>query len=104
MHLILTPQRRDTRLELRRDGDVLTLNGEAFDFSVVPDGATLPREAIASDWFGGSVERIDGALYIPLIVPHGREAPAATRAPKPLHITADGPIALPPYALEEAAK
>jgi len=45
MHITLIPQRRATPLTVTRNGDILTLNGETFDFSPLPDGATLPREA-----------------------------------------------------------
>lgn len=44
MHITLTPMRRDASLQLERAGDLLVINGEAFDFSALPDGATLPME------------------------------------------------------------
>ena len=39
MQITLTPQRRDDTLTLTRSGDVLTINGEAFDFAAIPEGA-----------------------------------------------------------------
>lgn len=103
MKLILSPVRRDTQLTLERAGDVLTINGEVFDFSDLPEGATLPETAIDSDWFAGPVERTDGALRIHLILPHGVHAPTETLFPRPLTLTGDGPVALPPRSLKETA-
>lgn len=101
MNLIFSPVRRDDRLTLRRTGDVLTINGEAFDFSALPDGATLPREAIACGWIAGDVTREDGVLHVPLILPHGASAPQETLFPVPLTLTDDGPVDLPANEIEE---
>lgn len=94
--------RRDDRLVLSRSGDVLTVNGEAFDFSGVPEGSTLPLDAVASDWLAAGVERIGGALHITLILPHGASAPQET-VPAPGIDPPDGPIHLPPQDAEEDA-
>ena len=101
MELKFTSQRRDTPLELSRTGDTLTINGDTFDFSGLPDGATLPPEAIDSDWFSGPVERIGGVLHISLILPHGANAPEETRFPAPITLKKDGQVDLPPYEIEE---
>ncbi|ETX26451.1 hypothetical protein, partial [Roseivivax isoporae] len=98
MHLILSPARRDEPLALSRAGDVLTVNGQVLDFGPLPEGATLPRAAIDCRWIAGDVERAaDGTLTVPLILPHGPDAPEATRFPDPVTLTADGPVTLPPY-------
>jgi len=96
MQIILSPQNRDDRLTLERKGDVLTVNGEAFDFGPLPEGGTLPAAAIASAWFAGPVTRIGGVLHLTLILPHGHNAPEATRFPVPV-TAGDGPVALPAY-------
>lgn len=102
MKIILSPMRRDDQLTLTKAGDVLTLNGEAFDFSGLPNGATLPRSAITSDWFAGDVTRDDaGELTVPLILPHGANAPEETRFPAPLENVADGLVVLPIYETPE---
>lgn len=107
MKIILSPMRRDAQLTLSKSGDLLTLNGEAFDFSGLPNGATLPRSAITSDWFAGDVSRADaaegetGELTVPLILPHGYNAPSETRFPAPLEAVADGPVDLPIYETPE---
>ena len=105
MNLTLSPVRRDETLTVSRAGDVLTINGENFDFSGVPDGATLPRDAIASDWIAGDVTREGGVLTVPLILPHGAvpadraEDMAATMFPEPITLTGDGPVDLPAHSL-----
>lgn len=99
MHLTFSPMRRDDTLALSRTGDVLTINGEAFDFSALPEGASLPRDAVACDWLAGDVERIGGVLHLSLILPHGANAPRETRFPVPI-MAGDGPVALPPYEIE----
>ncbi len=95
MHINFSPQRRDEALTSNKSGDVLTINGESFDFSVVPDGATLPPEAIISDWFAGPVERIGGELHISLFLPHGPNPSQAVAFPQPITVNEDGPIAIP---------
>jgi hypothetical protein len=100
MQITLSPTRRDTPLTLSRQGDALTINGEVFDFAPLPEGATLPREAIASDWFAGPVERVDGALRLSLVLPHGANAPQETLFPAPLILTGDGSVTLPPYEMD----
>ena len=100
MQITLTPQRRDDTLTLTRSGDVLTINGEAFDFTAIPEGCTLPRDAVACDWLAGNVTRSGGVLHLTLILPHGADAPQATLFPAALTLTGDGPVALPPYENE----
>lgn len=103
MKIALSPMRRDDRLELVKTGDVLSINGEDFDFSTLPEGATLPQAAVTCDWLASDVTREDGALQLTLILPHGTNAPLATLFPEQMILTSDGPVALPPYEAEEAS-
>lgn len=102
MKIILSPVRMDEALTVTRQGDTLTVNGEIFDFSPLTDGATLPREAIKSDWFCGPAERDGGELLVTLRLPHGANAPESTRFPLPLYMTADGAVPLPIYDMPAA--
>lgn len=95
MHINLSPVRLDETLTASRAGDVLTLNGETFDFAPLPDGATLPAEAIASEWIAGDVSRIDGVVHLTLRLPHGPNPSHAVAFPEPINVTRDGPIVLP---------
>ena len=97
MIINLCPMRSDTPLSLHRSGDVLLVNGEAFDFSAIPEGATLPRAAVSGDWLASDIERIGGQLRFTVILPHSVNAPPETRFPVPLSLTNDGPVSLPPF-------
>lgn len=101
MILTLSPIRMDDILTASVAGDVLTLNGVALDFAPLPAGATLPRAAIASPWIAGEVSR-DGAgvLTVPLVLPHGAQAPTETLFPAAID-AGDGPVALPAHSLPE---
>lgn len=95
MEITLTPQRRDDDLRLEKTGDILTVNGESFDFSEVPDGATLPRWAVACAWLASDVERINGRLHLTVLLPHRAGASDAVLFPDPIVMDGDGPIDLP---------
>ena len=103
MKLTFSPVRMDATLTASVDGDVLTLNGEALDFGPLPKGATLPRAAIPCDWIAGDVTRDDdGNLTVPLILPHGGDAPMETLFPAPID-AGDGDVELPPHTAPEDA-
>lgn len=95
MRINLSPQRRDDVLSVIKSGDILTINGEAFDFSVIPDGAELPAEGVACEFVAGSVTRIDGVLNVTLILPHGANPSQEVAFPATLINPPDGPLALP---------
>jgi hypothetical protein len=97
MIINLSPQRRDDLLAASVAGDVLTLNGEAYDFGPLAEGDMLPRDGHGCDWIVGDVTRTDGQITLTLILPHGANAPEATRFPSPISNPPDGPVALPPY-------
>jgi hypothetical protein len=97
MFITLSPMRGDTPLCLERHGDTLILNDKKLDLSGIPDGATLPRSAVACQWLAGDIDRIDGILHLTLILPHGANAPTAALFPARLVLEADGPVDLPSY-------
>ncbi len=107
MQITFSPVRSDDTLDVHRTGDILNINGEVFDFSALPDGATLPVDAIASDWFAAPVERTGGILCVTLRLPHGPipwPAPPEARAvthPAPITLSGDGPVALLTFLPEE---
>ncbi len=95
MIIDLSPQRRDDVLEVTKAGDALTIDGVAFDFSALPDGATIPAGEVPCEWLVGPVERIAGELHLTLILPHGPNPSQAVAFPAPLIDPPDGVIALP---------
>lgn len=95
MHISFSPMRRDDELTVIKTGDALTINGVTYDFSPLPDGGTLPREAVDCEWLASDVERVNGELVIPILLPHGPNASEAARFPEPLTVTIDGEVVLP---------
>lgn len=95
MKITLSPQRRNDTLYLVKQGDTLTINGTAYDFSVIPDGATLPCDAVECIWLASDVERIDGVLHLTLLLPNSATASEAARFPQPIINPADGSLELP---------
>ena len=101
MQITLHPQRRDDALTVAKAGDVLIVNGDAYDFSGLPDGATLPAGAVPCEWITGPVERIGGQLHLSLILPHGPRPSQAVAYPAPIINPPDGPLSLPVDPAEE---
>jgi hypothetical protein len=95
MHIQFSPVRMDGTLTVTKAGDKLTVNRRVFDLSVIPDGSTLPADAIDSEWFVGAVERIDGDLHVTLRLPHGPDASEQMRFPQPLESVQDGIVPVP---------
>ena len=95
MHITLIPQRRDDDLAVSKQGDTITINGIAYDFSVIPDGATLPASAVDCGFITGNVERINGVLHISLILPHGPNPSQAVAFPAPIINPPDGVLEFP---------
>lgn len=95
MRIILDPQRRDDLLEVVKNGDILLVNGEPFDFSPIGEGDTLPATAIQSAWFSGDIDRINGELVVRLWLPNPWNYSQEQAFPVPLEAVPDGPVVLP---------
>ena len=95
MHISFSPIRSDATLTVFREGEKLTINGVELDFSSLPEGATLPADAISSDWISGDVSRQDGQLHICLLLPHGAAPSEHVAFPQAVIDPADGQIAIP---------
>jgi hypothetical protein len=103
MIIDLSPVRRDDRPEVHRAGDVLTVDGVDYDFGPLPEGAVLPRAAVACDWLASDVTREGGVIRLTLLLPYSHpDAPVEVRFPEPITMTDDGPVALPFWAEESA--
>ena len=90
----LEQQRMDWQsLNVRRKALADQLAEDNYDLHGVI--ATLPAEAIDSDWIVGDVSRIDGELHLTLRLPHGPNPSQAVAFPAPLTVLGDGPIPLP---------
>lgn len=95
MIIKLTSVRNDDSLAVVVAGDVLTVNGQAFDFSQVGQGDTLPRLAINSPWFDADVERVNGQLVVTLLLPIPANYSPEQAFPVPLLNVPDGAVQFP---------
>lgn len=95
MIIKLCPQRRDDELVLSKRSDVLTINGERFDFRGVPEGAVLPASAVDCEFVVGDVTRLSGELIITLLLPCGPGATESARFPFDIVSPPDGNVSLP---------
>lgn len=95
MKIKLSPVRRDDTLELWKLGNILTVNGECFDFSRMTDGDTLPASAISSPWFFGQVDNVGGELELILILPLPANYSQEQAFPAPLESVPDGLVVFP---------
>lgn len=95
MIIKLSPVRVDQRMRVSRQGDTLTINGLALDFTKLPDGGTLPAQAIGCSDLVGPVERINGKVVLTLRFAHGAHAPDEARFPANIVDPPAGPVPLP---------
>ena len=103
MKIKLSPVRADAQLAATVSGDVLTVNNQVLDFSPLLEGASLPSEAVDTEWLQGNITRIDGEIHLTLLLPHGANAPYETRFPEAYHtpiMVLEGEVPLPPYDSE----
>ncbi|WP_180147516.1 hypothetical protein [Desulfoluna butyratoxydans] len=95
MIINLSPIRSDKELKIVKLGDALTINGESFDFGLIPDDAVLPDEAIDSNIILGDVTRKNGEIELTILCPHGPDPSYAQAFPQAITITNDGEVPLP---------
>ena len=94
MIINLSPQVSKKELVLSVNGEVLTVNGEEIDFSVIPEGATLPADAVDSEFLVNSIDRIDGEIHLTVLFPVSADASVNARFPEPI-IQSTGQVELP---------
>ena len=95
MLINFSPIRSDRALEITKTGDALTINGVPYDFSQLPNGATLPREAIGCEFIVSDVNRVNGEIELTILLPHGANASHEARFPEPIIKNNDGQVVLP---------
>ena len=95
MILNLSPTNSNKTLEITKTNDTLTINGIPYDFSQLPNGATLPREAINCEFIVSDVNRVNGEIELTILLPHGANASHEARFPEPINMTNDGQVVLP---------
>lgn len=95
MNITLTPQVRSDSLTLSKAGDILTINGEDFDFSSIAEGDVLPQDAVDCPLLASDVTRTGGETTLTLTLPIGPNASEAARFPAPIVNAPDGAIEVP---------
>lgn len=101
MKIILSPKRSDITLTVNKQGDIFNFNegstdfvdGEDYDFSELPDGATLPE--VPCEWIIGPIERIAGELNFTILMPYGPNPSNEVAFPEPLIDPPDGFLVFP---------
>lgn len=95
MKINLSPQVRPDALEVLKAGDKLTINGELFDFTQLPEGGVLPAAAVDCQFIIGDVRREVGDLQLTLLLPIDWDAAESCAFPHPILNPADGRLSLP---------
>lgn len=95
MLIELSPIIMDATLTVTKSGDVLTINGIEYNFSPLPDGATLPAGEVPCAWVFGPIERVDGEIILTLLLPCDYGSPHERIFPESIIDPADGPVAFP---------
>lgn len=92
MKILLSPQVRfDAQpMVLSREGDTLTINGEAVALQTEPVDDTPLHPALVS-W----PHRDEGEWVVTLLYPIAPDASEADRFPAPMEVTGDGVIEMP---------
>lgn len=72
MNITFTPQLRDdiTLASLSKAGDVLTINGTAYDFSVIPNGQVAYSDAFAGEMVVHASRDFSGDLSVVVLLPY----------------------------------
>jgi len=95
MKINLTPQVRNDSLTVVKKGDALTINGDVYDFTQLPNGGLLPQESIDCKWITGDVKRVNNEIELTLILSCKHDSSEAARFPQPIINPPDGEIQLP---------
>jgi len=82
-------------LTVQKQGRVLFVNGEQFDFSPMLEGSTLPVRAIDSDWFIGDVSCETGVISVQLRYPIPSNFSPEQATPQDLLNVPDGEVMFP---------
>lgn len=95
MKINLSPQVRPDALVVLKSGEKLTINGEVFDFTQLPEGAVLPAAAVDCEFIIGEVRREGGEPLLTILLPIAWDAPASCAFPEPILNPADDRVPLP---------
>lgn len=96
MILKLTPQYKPTSAAVVSVlGETLTIGDDVLDLAPLPEGATIPFGAVASEWIAGDIKRIKGELHVPLVLALSDTSSLEACFPVPITVIQDGPVEMP---------
>jgi len=89
----LSPVRSNEVLVITKLGEVLTINGVAYDLSVIPNGGSIVDQGLP---FIGDIDKdINGNATLTLLYPHGASPTQEQAFPLPIVNPKDGKVLLP---------
>jgi hypothetical protein len=83
INLKRSPSSSPVTLDVSSEGDVLTINGEAFDFSTLEEGGKIEAVDVPSEYIISDVTRINGVVELTMIAPYLGEGTQEERFPTP---------------------
>lgn len=95
LSLFAPPPQEFTPLSVTKSGDILTINGEVFNFTSLPDGADVPAGEVPCEWIFGPVQRVAGELHLTLRFPLASSTEPWATWPLVLEAVPDGAVDLP---------
>ena len=90
----LSPQVRDDVLVMSVVDDVVTINGEVFDFGPLNEGDHLTADAVSTEFLFGTITRTVGKIVLSVIMPITEASSQAAKYPVPIEQT-NGVVGLP---------
>ena len=80
-------------------GNIITVNGIEYDFTLLDEGDTLPHGAVPPP-FINAITKANGRIEVTLLFPYEGDAPHEVRFPTPIMVDGGGPVQLPTTPVE----
>lgn len=88
----LSPQVLEDSISVSVSGSSITINGQTFDLSLLVDGATLPRDAFATEFIVSDVTHSGNVIELTLLYPIPHNATEEQRFPQPIYVDESGQV------------
>ncbi|UNM22141.1 hypothetical protein K0P33_12080 [Pseudomonas sp. ArH3a] len=84
MRITLLPVISEKTLKASVSSDVLTVNGEKFDFGPMPDNHTISADAVGCEWISINqpISKVDRVISLTMKLPCSWETPDEVRSPE----------------------
>lgn len=92
--IALSPQLSNAALQLVKNGNMLTINGNSYDFSHMNNGDMIPPEAISDPNIIGAISKENGVVKLTILMPYSNpDADESVTFPEPIVMDVDGELA-----------